>query len=60
MWTNHRVVMLKSKNFQGRRTRSFTKIVYVKYKTEEFIYLLDVMTSVYKKGNTNQPNCNAQ
>ena len=50
--------MLESKNFQGRRKiRSFNK-VFVNYKLEEFIYLLDVMNSVEKTVITNQPNCN--
>ena len=33
------------------------QIVYVKYKIEEFIYLVDVMNSVYDKVITNQPIC---
>ena len=32
--------------------------VYVKYKLDEFVYLLDVMTSVYGKVIANQPICN--
>ena len=36
----------------------FQQVVYVNYKLEEFIYLLDVMNSVYDKVITNQPNCN--
>ena len=32
--------------------------VYVNYKLEEFIYLLDVMNSVYDKVITNLPICN--
>ena len=35
----------------------FQQIVYVNYYFEEFIYLLHVMNSVYKKFITNQPNC---
>ena len=35
----------------------FQQVVYVKYKLEEFIYLLDVMNSVYDKVITNQPIC---
>ena len=34
------------------------QIVYVNYKLEEFIYVLDVMNSVYDKVKTNQPICN--
>ena len=33
------------------------QLVYVNYKIEEFIYLLDVMNSVYDKVITNQPIC---
>ena len=36
----------------------FQQVVLVKYKLEEFIYLLDVMNSVYDKVITNQPICN--
>ena len=36
----------------------FQQVVYVNYKLEEFIYLLDVMHSVYDKVITNQPICN--
>ena len=36
----------------------FQQVVYVNYKSEEFIYLLDVMNSVYDKVVTNQPICN--
>ena len=36
----------------------FQQVVYVNYKLEEFIYLLDVMNSVYDKVITNQPICN--
>ena len=34
------------------------QVVYVDFKLEEFIYLLDVMNSVYDKVITNQPICN--
>ena len=34
------------------------QIVYVNYKLDEFIYLLDVMNSVYDKVIANQPICN--
>ena len=36
----------------------FQQVVYVNYKLEEFIYLLDVMNSEYDKVITNQPICN--
>ena len=36
----------------------FQQNVYVNYKLEEFIYLLDVMNSVYDNFITNQPICN--
>ena len=44
----------------GRKTEEekFQQIVYVNYKLDEFIYLLDVMNSVYDKVNANQPICN--
>ena len=37
---------------------NFQKIVYVNYKLEEVIYLLDVIISVYDKVIANQPHCN--
>ena len=44
----------------GRKTEEekFQQIVYVNYKLDEFIYLLDVMNSVYDKVIANQPICN--
>ena len=44
----------------GRKTEeeNFQQIVYVNYRLDEFIYLLDVMNSVYDKVMTNQPICN--
>ena len=36
----------------------FQQVVYVSYKLEEFIYLLDVTISVHDKVITNQPICN--
>ena len=44
----------------GRKTEKekFQQIVYVNYKLDEFIYLLDVMNSVYDKVSANQPICN--
>ena len=43
----------------GRKTEEekFQRIVYVNYRLEEFIYLPDVMNSVYDKVNANQPIC---
>ena len=41
-----------------KEDEKFQQVVYVNYKLEEFIYLLDVMNSVYDKVITNQPNCN--
>ena len=38
-----------------KEDEKFQQVVYVKYKLEEFIYLLDVMNSVYDKVITNQP-----
>ena len=44
----------------GRKNEDekFQQVVYVNYKLEEFIYLLDVMSSVYDKVIGNQPICN--
>ena len=44
----------------GRKTEEekFQQIVYVNYKLDEFVYLLDVMNSVYDKVIANQPICN--
>ena len=44
----------------GRKTEEekFQQIVYVNYKLDEFIYLLDVTNSVYDKVIANQPICN--
>ena len=36
----------------------FKQIVYVNFKLDEFVYLLDVMSSVYHKVIANQPICN--
>ena len=41
-----------------KEDEKFQQIVYVNNKLEEFIYLLDVMNSVYDKLNTNQHICN--
>ena len=44
----------------GRKNEEekFKQIVFVNYKLDEFIYLLDVMNSVYDKVIANQPICN--
>ena len=44
----------------GRKNEEekFQQIVYVNYRLDEFIYLLDVMNSVYDKVIANQPSCN--
>ena len=42
-----------------KEDENFQQVVDVKNKLEEFIYLLDVMRSVYDKVITNQPICNA-
>ena len=36
----------------------FNQIDYVNYKLDEFIYLLDVMNSVFDKVIANEPPCN--
>ena len=41
-----------------REDEKFQRVVYVNYKLEEFIYLHDVMNSVYDKVIPNQPICN--
>ena len=41
-----------------KEDEKFQQVVYVKYKLEEFIYLLDVMNSVYDNVITNQHICN--
>ena len=40
-----------------KEEEKFRQIVYVNYKLDEFIYLLDVMNSVYDKVIANQPIC---
>ena len=44
----------------GRKNgeENFRQIVYVNYELDEFIYLLDVMISVYDKVIANTPICN--
>ena len=41
-----------------KEDENFQQVVYVKYKLEEFIHLLDVINSVNDKVITNQPICN--
>ena len=44
----------------GRRKdeEKFNQIVYMNYKLDEFVYLLDVTNSVYDKVIANEPLCN--
>ena len=41
-----------------KEAEKFQQIVYVNYKLDKIVYLLDVMTSVYDKVIANQPICN--
>ena len=41
-----------------KQEENFQQIVYVNYKLDEILYLLDVMNSVYDKVFANQPICN--
>ena len=41
-----------------KEEEKFQQIVNVNYKLDEFVYLLDVMNSVYDKVIANQPICN--
>ena len=41
-----------------KEDEKFQQVVYLNYKLEKFIYLLDIMNSVYDKVLTNQPFCN--
>ena len=41
-----------------KEEEKFRQIVYVNYRFDEYLYLLDVMNSVYDKVNANQPICN--
>ena len=41
-----------------KEEENFQQIVYVNYKLDEFVYLLDVMNSVYDKVIAYQPICN--
>ena len=42
---------------RNKEDENFQQVVYVNYKLEKFIYLLDVMISVFDKVITNQPIC---
>ena len=53
--TSHAQVRLFGRKEEEEK---FQQIVYVNYRLDEFIYLLDVMTSVYDKVIANQPVCN--
>ena len=41
-----------------KEEEKFQQLEYVKYKLDEFVYLLDTMNSVYDKVIANQPICN--
>ena len=41
-----------------KEDEKYQQVVYVNFKLENFIYLLDVMNSGYDKFFTNQPICN--
>ena len=41
-----------------KEEEKFQQVVYVNYRLDEFIYLLDVMKSVYDEVIANQPICN--
>ena len=41
-----------------KEEENFQQIVFVNFKLDEFVYLLDVMNSVYDKVIANQPICN--
>ena len=43
---------------RNKEDEKIQQVVYVNYELEDFIYLLDVMNSVYDKVTTNQPICN--
>ena len=40
-----------------KEDEKFQQIVFVNYRLDEFVYLLDVMNSVYDKIIANKPNC---
>ena len=41
-----------------KEEEKFQQFMYVNYKLDEFVYLLDVMNSVYDKVIANKPICN--
>ena len=53
--TSHAQVRLFGRK---KEEEKFQQIVYVKFNLDEFVYLLDVMNSVYDKVIVNQPICN--
>ena len=53
--TSHNQVRLFGRK---KEEEKFQQIVYVNYKLDEFVYLLDVMNSVYDKVIANKPICN--
>ena len=44
--------------FGWKKGEKFQQIVYVNYKHDDFVYLLDLVNSVYDKLVANQPICN--
>ena len=40
-----------------KEEEKFQQIVYVNYRLDGFLYLVDVMNSVYDRVNANQPIC---
>ena len=53
--TSHAQVRLFERK---KEEEKFDQFVYVNYKLDEFVYLLDVMNSVYDEVIANQPVCN--
>ena len=53
--TSHAQVRLFGRK---KEEEKFQQIVYVNYRLDEFVHLLDVMNSVYDKVIANQPICN--
>ena len=58
MWTGIEIFYTKVRFFARKQEeQKFQQSIYVNYKLEEFIYLPDVMNSVYGKVFTNQTIC---
>ena len=53
--TSYAQVRLFGRKKEGEKLQQY---VYVNYRLDEFVYLLDVMNSVYDKVIANQPICN--